>query len=356
MSVESGARNSSETEKLTDIELAPETEKDSKNNSNTDNGRESDFCTRVAEKSAANVKSISACTMYSLCSVSMVLANKCLTTSFQQQNSDPIDINILIVIFQAIIAVLCVEGSKTVGWVEYPNFDLKTARQWAPVNIFFCGMLFTGMASLQYNSVPMVTIFKNVANIVIAIGDYYCYGNAVTTMIMISFGVTLWGAIFAAWNDISITIIGLFWMTMNCLCTAGYVLYLKHATNHVKLSKFGMVFYNNLLCIFFLLPVAYSTGQLHKFAHHDEFHTMGYIQATIFAGFMGFFLNFASLNCVANTGPTTYAVVGSLNKIPVAVLGYFIFDSYITKETWFFISVSLCGGFLYSYAKIMQSK
>jgi len=346
---------SREEDKLTDVELAPAAEKGNESDTVSENDEGGDFCSKVAAKSAANAKSISACALYSFCSVSMVLSNKRLTSSFQSQNSDPIDINILIVVFQAIIAVLCVEFSKMVGWVEYPSFDLKTARQWAPVNIFFCGMLFTGMASLQYNSVPMVTIFKNVANIVIAVGDYYCYGNAVTTLIMISFGVTLWGAIFAAWHDISITFVGLFWMSMNCLCSAGYVLYLKHATNHVKLSKFGMVFYNNLLCIFFLLPVAYGSNQLHKFANHDEFHTMKYIQATIFAGFMGFFLNFASLNCVANTGPTTYAVVGSLNKIPVAVLGYFIFDSYITKETWFFISVSLCGGFLYSYAKIMQS-
>lgn len=307
--------------------------------------------------SAANMKSVSACLLYSTCSVSMVLSNKCLASSFHPKDSEQIDINILIVIFQAIIAVGCVEGCKHIGnWVEYPSFNLDTAKQWAPVNIFFCAMLFTGMASLQHNSVPMVTIFKNLANIVTATGDYYFYGNPTNTLIIVSFSITLSGAVFAAWHDISITGMGLFWMTMNCLSTSGYVLYLKYATNHVKLSKFGMVYYNNLLCLIFLLPVAYYNNQLHKFATHNQFHSVKYMLATAFAGCMGFFLNFASLHCVSTTGPTTYAVVGSLNKIPVAVLGYFIFDSYITSETWFFIWVSLCGGFLYSYAKILQSK
>ena len=75
------------------------------------------------------------------------------------------DLNILLVVFQAVAAVICVEFSKFMGWVEYPNFNTQTARLWAPVNLFFCGMLFTGMASMQHNSVPMVTVFKNITNI-----------------------------------------------------------------------------------------------------------------------------------------------------------------------------------------------
>jgi len=41
-----------------------------------------------------------------------------------------------------------------------------------------------------------------------------------------------------------------------------------------------------------------------------------------------------------------------MNKIPTAFLGWFLFDSIITPQTWLFIAVSMCGGFLYSYAKI----
>jgi len=40
----------------------------------------------------------------------------------------------------------------------------------------------------------------------------------------------------------------------------------------------------------------------------------------------------------------------------VAALGYFLFDNVISKETWFFVCVNLCGGFLYSYAKLMTAQ
>jgi GDP-mannose transporter len=265
------------------------------------------------------------------------------------------DLNILLVVIQAVVAVMCVEGCKHMGWVEYPNFSLETAKQWAPVNLFFCAMLFTGMASLSTNSVPMVTVFKNISNIMTTTGDYIFFGNRPEPLVMAAFGVMLTGAVAAAWNDISLTPIGLFWMLANCASTAGYVLYMKFATQQVQLSKFGMVFYNNILCTIFLLPVAFVLGQVKLLAHTDDIHTFDYAFKNIFAGLVGFFLNFASLNCVQATGPTTYAIVGSLNKIPVAFLGYILFDSVIDFDTWCYIAVSMFGGFLYSYAEIQKA-
>jgi GDP-mannose transporter len=266
------------------------------------------------------------------------------------------DLNILLVVAQAVVAVVAVEFCKKMKWVEYPAFDMRTARLWAPVNLFFCAMLFTGMASLQYNNVPMVTVFKNITNILVAAGDKYYFGSPVEFLVKVAFGIMLLGAIFAARNDITVTTKGLLWMCANCAATAGYILYMKFATKTVKLSKFGMVFYNNVLCTLFLTPVAFLNGEVNIFLGNPRIQTMDYGFKNLFAGFVGFFLNFASLNCVQQTGPSTYAIIGSLNKIPTSILGWFIFDSVITAQTWFFIGVSMMGGFLYSYAKIQAGK
>lgn len=299
-------------------------------------------------------KMASALSMYSFCSVGMVLVNKSLSSSYNHYFEN--DINVLVVVFQAITAVLCVELSKKAGFVEYPPFDMKIAKQWAPVNIIFCLMLFTGMASLKHNSVPMVTIFKNITNIFTAFGDKYFFGTHVEAFTMVAFFVMLAGAVAAAWNDISITFTGLFWMSANCVSSASYVLALKFATKEVKLSKFGMVFYNNVLCVFFLLPAASAMGEVYTLLATEEVHTSDYFMKNLFAGFVGFFLNFASLNCVSVAGPITYAIVGSLNKIPTTILGWMIYDANITSDTWFFIIISMCGGFIYSYAKINEQK
>lgn len=292
--------------------------------------------------------------MYGFCSVGMVLVNKSLSSSYNRYFEN--DINILLVVFQAITAVISVQLSKMAGFVNYPSFNINTAKQWAPVNVLFCLMLFTGMASLKHNSVPMVTVFKNVTNIFTTAGDNIFFGTPVESLVILAFGVMLAGAIAAAWNDIYITYIGLFWMLVNSVITSAYIIALKFATRDVKLSKFGMVFYNNVLCTFFLLPVAFIMGDIRIFFNTSEVHTFDYFIKNFFAGFVGFFLNFASLNCVSVTGPTTYVIAGSLYKIPTTILGWILFDSVIKAETWFFISLSLCGGFIYSYAKIKATR
>mmetsp|Transcript_4245 Transcript_4245/g.9243 ORF Transcript_4245/g.9243 Transcript_4245/m.9243 type:complete len:384 (+) Transcript_4245:148-1299(+) len=335
---------------VVDIELAPlNSDEDAALGSHEDMGTVEWICFHA--KRNGNV--LSACANYSFCSISMVLVNKSLASSYNHLIDG--DLNILLVVFQAIVAVLAVEVSKRLNWIEIPSFRLETAKQWAPVNIFFCLMLFTGMASLQFNSVPMVTIFKNVSNITTAIGDYYFFGNKPENLVLVAFGIMISGAVAAAWNDITISSAGLCWMVFNCLSSSGYVLYMKHATEEVKLSKFGMVFYNNLLCVIFLLPVATFMGQTGLFFRSSVLHTPDYAFKNFFAGFVGFFLNFASIQCVAVSGPTTYVTIGSLNKVPVAFLGYWLFKSAITGQTWFFIVVSMSGGFLFSYAKLQSS-
>lgn len=265
------------------------------------------------------------------------------------------NLNVLLVVFQAVIAAISVEFCRKMNWVQYPSLNYETARAWAPVNVFFCLMLFTGMVSLETNSVPMVTVFKNVTNIITTVGDYVFFGSKPEGMAVAAFAVMFLGAVAAAQNDIHVTATGLFWMVANCLATSSYVLYMKFATQNIQLSKFGMVFVNNVLCVALLLPVALLNGEVGTFLNAEQVHTWDYAGKNAFAGFIGFFLNFASLHCVSVTGPSTYAIVGSLNKIPVAILGYLIFDSVIDSKTWFFISVSLCGGFLYSYAKIRSA-
>mmetsp|Transcript_3778 Transcript_3778/g.5450 ORF Transcript_3778/g.5450 Transcript_3778/m.5450 type:complete len:355 (-) Transcript_3778:114-1178(-) len=309
---------------------------------------------KAPKKEHASGHVIGSCLLYSFCSVSMVLTNKSLASSYNHLIDG--DLNILLVVIQAIVAVICVEICRMFGWVEYPNFNLQTAKLWAPVNLLFCGMLFTGIASLQFNSVPMVTIFKNITNIFTATGDYYFFDTRTEALVIVAFGIMLAGAFAAASNDLTLTAMGFFWMFANCLCTAGYVLYMKFATKTVKLSKFGMVFYNNVLCTCFLLPCAFVNGEVALFFKTEDLHTPDYFLKNFWAGFVGFFLNFASLSCVQATGPTTYAILGSLNKIPVTFLGYILFDNVISEKTWFFIGISMCGGFLYSYAKIKSAR
>jgi GDP-mannose transporter len=55
---------------------------------------------------------------------------------------------------------------------------------------------------------------------------------------------------------------------------------------------------------------------------------------------------------VGATSATTYAIVGTLNKIPVTVIGYFVFNAKISNEGLIFVALASAGGLLYGYAKL----
>jgi len=293
---------------------------------------------------------IVSCFAYTFCSITMVLANKALASQYRA------DVDFLVIAFQSVCAVALVFGCDALGVIQpgSTKFDRSVAIQWLPVNVFFVSMLSTGFLSLKHLNVPMVTIFKNLTNVGIMWGEWYFYGAHVSVGAILSCAIMILGAFLAAANDITFSGIGYFWMVSNCCCTAGYVLYMKHATKTVRLPKFGMVFYNNLLSLPILLAGAAVRGEFRTFLGTGELHTTSYLSLSLYAGLVGFFLNLATLWCVSNNSATTYAVVGALNKIPLAVLGWFLFKTPITHKALVFLSMSMCGGFLYTYTKMRE--
>ena len=102
-------------------------------------------------------------------------------------------------------------------------------------------MIYTGNKALQYLSVPVYTIFKNLTTIVIAYGEALWFGGNVTPLALLSFGLMVLSSVIAAWADIQSALAGDFsgassaaaistlnsgyaWMGLNVLCTASYVL------------------------------------------------------------------------------------------------------------------------------------
>ena len=110
-------------------------------------------------------------------------------------------------------------------------------------------MIYTGSKALQYLSIPVYTIFKNLTIILIAYGEVLWFGGSVTGMTLFSFGLMVLSSIIAAWADIKHAVesgsdatakvstlnAGYIWMLINCLCTSSYVLGMR---KRIKLTNF----------------------------------------------------------------------------------------------------------------------
>lgn len=141
------------------------------------------------------------------------------------------------------------------GFISYRGFNVDEARKWFPVSLLLIGMIYTSIKALQFLSIPVYTIFKNLTIILIAYGEVLWFGGSVTGMALLSFGLMVLSSIIAAWADISHALAsyggnavtgeaaekiatlnsGYIWMALNCVCSAGYVLGMR---KRIKLTNF----------------------------------------------------------------------------------------------------------------------
>ena len=70
---------------------------------------------------------------------------------------------------------------------------------------------------------------------------------------------------------------------------------------------------------------------------------------------IGAVMTMASFWCMRMTSPTTYSVVGALNKVPLAILSMYIFEQYPSNLGAIGIACALGGGLMYTVVNVKVS-
>jgi hypothetical protein len=171
---------------------------------------------------------------------------------------------------QSVVCVVAIQTCKTMGIITYRDFNSDEAKKCTyyssrhlidmlmtllgfPISLLLIGMIYTSTKALQFLSIPVYTIFKNLTIILIAYGEVLWFGGSVTGIALFSFGLMVLSSVIAAWADIQHALVshgsqsheatakistlnaGYIWMLINCLCTASYVLGMR---KRIKLTNF----------------------------------------------------------------------------------------------------------------------
>jgi GDP-mannose transporter len=126
-------------------------------------------------------------------------------------------------------------------------------------------MIYTGTKAIQYLSIPVYTIFKNLTIIITAYGEVLWFGGSVTRLTLFSFGLIVLSSVVAAWADIQHALsthgfestaastkiatlnAGYMWMLVNCFCTSSYLLFMKKRMKMMNFKDYDSKF-SSLLC------------------------------------------------------------------------------------------------------------
>jgi GDP-mannose transporter len=271
---------------------------------------------------------------------------------------------------------------KSMGLIkDLAKFDGDKAKRWFPISLLLVGMIYTSTKALQFLSVPVYTIFKNLTIIVIAYGEVLWFGGSVTPSALFSFGLMVLSSIVAAWADVQAAMAslstaghtlagaghtdalstlnaGYAWMGLNVFFTASYVLGMRKIIKKMNFKDWDTMFYNNLLTIpvLIVLSLLIEDWSAENFTANFPIETRNsQILGMVYSGLATIFISYASAWCIRVTSSTTYSMVGALNKLPIAVSGLVFFDAPVTFGSVSAIFIGFVSGIVYAWAKVRQS-
>ncbi|KAJ2970143.1 hypothetical protein NUW58_g9785 [Xylaria curta] len=304
---------------------------------------------------------------YCFASISMTVVNKYVVSGSEW------NLNFFYLGVQSTVCIATIQILKQIGIItNLAPFDSNKGRRWFPISLLLVGMIYTSTKSLQYLSVPVYTIFKNLTIIVIAYGEVLWFGGSVTPLALLSFGLMVLSSVVAAWADtrhagqtaqaaeaLATLNAGYAWMGLNVFCTASYILGMRKVIKSMNFKDWDTMFYNNLLTIPVLVVCSliaedWSSENLAKNFPPESRNAL--FIGMIYSGLGAILISYCSAWCIRVTSSTTYSMVGALNKLPLAISGLIFFAAPVTVGSVSAILLGFVSGIIYTWAKVRQSE
>eukprot|EP00271_Cylindrocystis_brebissonii_P018926 TRINITY_DN5527_c0_g1_i1.p1 TRINITY_DN5527_c0_g1~~TRINITY_DN5527_c0_g1_i1.p1 ORF type:complete len:406 (-),score=108.33 TRINITY_DN5527_c0_g1_i1:633-1850(-) len=290
---------------------------------------------------------------YCVSSCAMILLNKLVLSTFKWEAQ------ISLMLYQNLVSVLVVLFLSRTGVIITEQITWRLVRIWMPVNLIFVGMLITSFYSLQHMQVAMVMVLKNMTNLATALGETYLDNKRHSPRVWGSLILMVLSALCGGLTDLSFSRVGYAWQLLNCCFTAAYSLLLRRVMDKAKaasksghLSEFSMVLLNNSLSLPLAAVLILIFGELTYVRTSPLLHRGLFWLACTLSGLLGLAISFSSMWFLHQTSPTTYSLVGSLNKIPLSLAGIVLFRAPTTFANLSSIGFGCFAGVLFARAKL----
>lgn len=261
---------------------------------------------------------------------------------------------------QMVLASVILQALQFCGLFKMPSFKLSVLKNLVPligINVVGLGL---NTLCLQYSDAMMYQIARSlVLPITIALTPLLLKDKVslrvigCCLVILVGFGVGILGE-----KELKVSLKGIIFGALSSLSTALHAVIIKQAFSKIEeKSPFDMIYYNNVLSAFILLPLlgfeARSIVSAFK-AQDDALKAL--LIGTAVAGTMGLLVNFASFLQIKVTSPLTHTVASAARGVLQSIACYFVLGENINLQRAFGIGVTLSGTIMYSLTKTYERK
>lgn len=294
-------------------------------------------------------KRIESALFYGLTSFLITVVNKEVLTSWHFPSF------LVLSLGQLFAAVLVLYIGDQLNIISLTSFNRSIPKRIMPLPIFHLGNMIAGLGATQAVSLPMFTALRRFAILITMVLEIRILGVRPSWPIQMSVVGMIVGAVIAAADDLSFSLIGYTYVMFANIMTAAYGVYVKEKMQTLDIDKYSIMFYNSLLMIIPTFILAIVTGDLNAAYQYNHWANFAFLTQFLCSCFMGFVLTYSTYLCSQYNTALTTAMVGCFKNVFVSYAGMFIGGDYIFSY-WNLIGInlSIIASIYYTYVIFMD--
>eukprot|EP01118_Nematostelium_gracile_P000866 TRINITY_DN10865_c0_g1_i1.p1 TRINITY_DN10865_c0_g1~~TRINITY_DN10865_c0_g1_i1.p1 ORF type:complete len:312 (-),score=65.33 TRINITY_DN10865_c0_g1_i1:4-939(-) len=295
-------------------------------------------------------KYIFAAGFYVFISISTTFFNKAVLTNYKFKYAN------FILLAQHLFTLVILETFRLFGWVSYPSPEWKKCKELLPISLLYSlnvGVALTALGSLN---IPMYGVLKRMSTIFVMVGESIVLKKHSSFELKQSVFVIVAGAIIAGAGDLSFDLYAYFMACVSCVAQAAYLIYVAKTGAEKDLNSFGLLFYNSLLAVPFVLLVAIATGELTAARDYPHLFDFRFQILLLMNLILGSLLNYSLFLCTTVNSALTTTIMGHL-KNGLSVMLSFLKDGFdLSIVSLLGLLINLAGGVWYSHIKYSEKQ
>jgi len=242
--------------------------------------------------------------------------------------------------------------------VECDALDWKTVKAFAPAVVMFYASIASNMRLLAASTVDTFVVVRSVVPIATQVGELLFFERSVApapsalqvaSLAVIAVGAAGYGSANAA--VLSPAVAG--WAALYLACISGDTLVVKKVVSSVELSRWGYVYYNNLLALAVFPAWAWFSGELARLATERPLEALGdpvSCAAVALSCAIGLGISFFGLNARRALSATAFTVLGVACKFLSIAINSTVWAHHAPHAALPWLLLALLGSVLYQKA------
>jgi len=264
------------------------------------------------------LKSVSAAIFYGAISVSTTFFNKAVLSVYDFQFTN------FILLSQHIFTLVMLEVFKSSKMLDFPNPQLSKCKELLPVSLLYSLNVGVALSALSNLNIPMYGVLKRMTIVFVMVGESIFMKKYSSQNVKIAVSVIVAGAVVAGFGDLTFDFMAYCLASLSCFAQAAYLIVVAKTGAETGINSFGLLFYNSLLAIPFVLMFVIVFNELEGVVAYEHLWEIDFQLCFLANLFLGSMLNYSMFLCTTTNSALTTTIVGQLKNVFTIIFGFFL--------------------------------